>query len=1787
MKRYAYHHGYYDGTEREFRGFGMVEQRDTEELGTLSTSGAFPAATNIDAASYVPPVLTKTWYHTGAYPMGKRVTRIYDEEYWSEPGLTPAEADAVLLSDSSLDPTLTGEEIREALRSLKGAMLRQEVYALDGTAAQSLPYLVSERNYTVTLLQPFGNNRHTVFLTTARESLDRHYERTLYDVSGSEVADPRMAHSLVLEVDEYGNELKSAAIAYGRRYSDPDPLLTPADQAIQASTLITYTESTYTNPIDEDDAYRTGLKAAVRTYQLTGYTPTGTAGRFQNTDFVQSTASGLTLVYDSEIPYEAEPTGGRQRRLFRQTRLLYRADDLSGALALGTVQSMALPWASYQLAFTSGILAGYQRGAEVLLPTPATVLAGEAGYASGDAQVTAGLFPATDAAGNWWATGSQLFYSPGSGDTAAQELVNARAHFFLPDRFVDPFGNTTTVTYDAYDLLNAQVQDPVGNIVAASNDYRVLLPDLITDPNGNRSAAAFDALGLVTGTAVMGKTTETLGDSLSGFVADLTQAQIDQFFTDPQGPKAATLLADATARMVYDVGRFARVPSTASAPLPVYAATIARETHVGDLTAAQPTSKLQIGFGYSDGFGRVIQKTGQAESGPLTLGGTPVNPRWIVSGWTIFNNKAKPVRQYEPFFAATHDFQFAVMVGVSPVLFYDPLARVVATLDANQTWGRVVFDPWRQITWDANDTVLISDPGTDADVGQYFQRLPTSDYMPSWYTQRIGGALGPGEQDAAQKAAAHASTPTTVQCDSLGRVFLTLAFNRYVSGGSAVESHDRTLIALDVEGNQRSVTDSLERQIMTYDFGLLKTRIQSSSVDAGQRWMLNDVAGKALLAWDSRDFRIRRTYDALQRPVGLFVQSGAGPEAQVELAVYGEGQPNDQLLNLRGKLYQQFDGAGVVNHTQFDFKGNLLSSGRQLILNQDFTQVVDWSKTYSLDTAFTSNTSYDALNRPISLTAPDGSVLTPKYNMTGLLQTLNGNLTTPGRPSASVAFVTDIDYDAKAQRQSIDYGNGVSTAYTYDPLTFRLVALYTARPSASFPGDDPTPPNPPRGVQNLSYSYDPVGNVTQIEDEAQQTIYFNNARVPPLMRYTHDALYQLIQATGREAIGQVSQPQTTYDDGPRMNLPLPNDWTALRNYTEAYQYDVAGNVLTLAHTASGGNWTRTYAYGPAMPPANNQLTSTTANGSTDSYSYDGNGNLLTMPQFASMSWDFKNQLQATQTQVVTDGTGPRTFYIYDAAGQRVRKVTESANGAVSYERIYLGSFEVYREYGGTGVMTLERQTLHVMDDRQRIALVENLTQGSDGSPSQLVRYQFSNHLGSACLELDEGAQVISYEEYYPYGSTAYQACNQSIKASAKRYRFTGKERDEETGFYYHGARYYAPWLGRWTACDPAGIAAGMNLYAYGRDNPVRFTDRTGLADDDPVPDLTALAKSDYGTAGARGPTGGGLTALGNAPLPEPSLTGPTVTPGAPAPPSAAHATAPAAPRAALTDEQSLHNLKSYMELTLPKLQYPQTLTQAMGAVQMVGGGLELLTAVGTTETGVGPVLLGAHGMDMLQTGARTAWTGEQQRSFTFYAGSGASFIVSDDAQLASAVGSSWDMAAGIGAGAYSLKLIPAPVIAPETVESGLVSQTLDNAQYLKQLGSTDPETMIQKGNQVLAGIEDRVTGQRFFGRSGQDVADPLHPALKPEYEPWKGLIDEDPNYAKLGPAGAHGEVNALNRALWARDPTGTVLTPADLGQFDMTAVWLGKEGPYVMPRCPTCWFMTPGVNFLGTYGVRF
>ena len=948
---------------------------------------------------------------------------------------------------------------------------------------------------------------------------------------------------------------------------------------------------------------------------------------------------------------------------------------------------------------------------------------------------------------------------------------------------------------------------------------------------------------MVVGTAVMGKVSESKGDSVADLDVDLDEATIRQHLLDPHVEPARH------SSQCVDTPRLRRV---CLFPHPQRSGTTAcGGVRVGPRNSrGRPRGGANEGPAqllYSDGFGREIQKKIQAEPGPLLKNGPEINPRWVGSGWTIFNNKGKPVRQYEPFFTSTHAFELARVEGVSPVLFYDPVERVVATVHPNHTWEKVVFDAWRQETWDVSDTVLL-DPKNDPDTGAFFRRLPDADYLPTWHERRASGGLGVTEHAAATKTAAHANTPTVSWLDTLSRPFLAIVHNRFSRNGEAIEEKYATRTFLDIEGNQRRVTDARGRMVMRYAYDMLGNRIHQASMEAGERWTLNDVAGNPLYAWDSRGHQFRTGYDQLRRPTESFLREGAGPERLVGRTVYGETQANPESRNLRGKVVQFFDQAGVVTTDEYDFKGNPLHSRRQLA--REYKSTLDWSAVVPLeDPIYTSRTTYDALNRPTELTVPDDSIIRPSYNEANLLERADANLR--GDPVAT-AFVADIDYDARGQRTQIDYGNGVTTTYEYDPLTFRLVHLLTRRNAVTFPDDCPRPPPPDSpgcAVQSLRYTYDPIGNITHIADEAQQAVYFRNRRVEPSADYTYDAIYRLIEATGREHLGQNAGsplPPTSPDafNGFHTGLDHPGDGNAMGTYVERYLYDAVGNILAMQHRSSDpihAGWTRTYTYDEVSQvetdKVSNRLTSTAVGEVTEPYRYDGaaavHGDITAMPHLPLMQWDYRDQLQATARQVVdSGGTAETTWYVYDAGGQRVRKVTERQAPAGQTatrrnERLYLGGVEISREYEIDGAtVTLERETLHVIDGTQRIALVETRTQGTDSSPAELVRYQLSNHLGSASLELDDRAQIISYEEYYPYGSTSYQAARNQTE-TPKRYRYTGKERDEETGLAYHGARYYTPWLGRWTTVDPEALVDGVNLYAYSRDNPLRFVDPNG------------------------------------------------------------------------------------------------------------------------------------------------------------------------------------------------------------------------------------------------------------------------------------------------------------------------------------------------------------------------
>ena len=362
--------------------------------------------------------------------------------------------------------------------------------------------------------------------------------------------------------------------------------------------------------------------------------------------------------------------------------------------------------------------------------------------------------------------------------------------------------------------------------------------------------------------------------------------------------------------------------------------------------------------------------------------------------------------------------------------------------------------------------------------------------------------------------------------------------------------------------------------------------------------------------------------------------------------------------------------------------------------------------------------------------------------------------------------------------------------------------------------------------------------MVHIKDAALATVFHTNHRIDAAAEYTYDPLYRLLEATGRRARGAcrrrvfVRASRWRFTGISRLSARRGlTDLHTLRNYAEHYHYDPVGNILRAAPPCAAGRF-RARLQLRASPSLlepwvnNNRLSHTSVqHGPTtliERYQHDAHGNMTQMPHLPVMAWDFQDQLRETGRQVVNTGTPEATCYVYDANGQRARKITLRQDGSRRCERYYLGGFEIFRDYRA-GRVEQRRDTLHVMDDTRRIALVETCMV-EHGRPlafsEPVIRYQFANHLGSATLELDSVGALLTYEEYSPYGNSTFQA-GKSAEVSAKRYRYTGRERDEENGFCYHGARYLAPWLGRWTATDPAQLTDGTNAYWYVRNNPIK------------------------------------------------------------------------------------------------------------------------------------------------------------------------------------------------------------------------------------------------------------------------------------------------------------------------------------------------------------------------------
>src|SRR5579859_7655168 len=1368
---YSYHHGYWDGYEREFRGFGRVDHRDSE---------AFSNSAGVPPQYFSPPTESRTWFHQGAVgdPFegwvesdslpGKNFTDEYYQEPW--PGVSPnAQVLTRPAAAASFLAHLPDTVRRDALRSMRGKILRTELYALDGTQLQGRPYTITEHVWGVREVERKAMSLSSlhIFLPLPLSQRTTQWERGNDPLSEFRFTDnctlsgTLSGQTLITgDYDAYGQPLSQVSIAVprGRVFQSAGPSSGPY--------LATQTVTSYAQR-DDSQVYIVDRRSSETEYEVLNDGSTSVfdlARQIQGETPTRNATSHRLSFYDGN-PFQGLPLG-----------------QIGFHGCLMRVESLALTDAVLQQAYGANL-------PPFLSPT------GPPNWTSDYPQEFRNLLPPL-AGYIYQAGGAGSPYFQGYYRIADQRRYDFQEALPPSNRGLltakrDPLGNETTISYDTFSLLPIEVTQMIpamGNAAGLSTqaayDYQVFHPNLITDVNGNQTAFTFTPLGLLATKAIRDKTGKSEGD-----------------------------LARASLQFTYDFLAFV------NAGQPVLVHTIQYDHHDTETDVPQPQRDQTIEkIEYSDGLGRLLQTRSQAEDvifdsaspGNPLFGdaGLPAdqsqpagdavgqhasaaNPFVAVSGWQIYDNKGQVVEKYEPFFSTGWAYAQPkdAQLGQKATLYYDPRGHLVRTVNPDLSEQRVVYGvpgtiaspdlsdpdifeptPWVAYTYDANDNAGRTHPAT------------STAYQQDW------------------------NTPSNILIDALGRTVQTVERNRDKQNGSwsAIVEYT-TLSTYDIVGNLLTVTDPEGRTAFRYFYDLVKRKLRTENIDAGVTTVVLDAVDNAVEQRDSKNALMLHSHDALNRPIRMWARDAGGQSVTLrEKIIYGDDSAGSGLstsqaaaLNLLGKPYQHYDEAGLLTFSSYDFKGNTLDKIRNVILESQLLAPfnpplpnwvvtpfrVDWGSGAAglLDqTPYETTTTYDAVNRVKTMQYPQDvdrtrKLLVPQFSRAGALESVQMD---------GVTYVERLAYNAKGQRILAAYGNGLMTRYAYDPQTFRMLRMRTenyTKPSAVT--YHPSAPNTP--LQEFAYQYDLVGNILQITDRAPASGILNNpaaAQVQDpvlakllvagdaLMRnFTYDPIYRLVVATGREC--DTPPPPPPWNDAPRCT-----DITKTRSYTETYQYDKTGNMALWSHTQvdSSGNPSTTNR-NFTLASGDNQLSHLQIGSISYQYVYDASGNLTAETTSRHCEWDEANRMRVFRIQ--TDGAPPSLYaqYLYDSAGQRVMKLVRDQSGGYETTICIDGVFELQRSV--TATVTIQNNSLHVMDNKSRLAIVRvGDALPGDGAPDVPVKYHFGDHLGSSNIVVNDTGSWINREEYLPYGETSFGSF------ARKRYRFTGKERDEESGF---------------------------------------------------------------------------------------------------------------------------------------------------------------------------------------------------------------------------------------------------------------------------------------------------------------------------------------------------------------------------------------------------------------------
>lgn len=1461
VSSYHYSHGYYDGFEREFRGFGRVDRRDSfTEYNAPKEEYPYLA----------PPAYTKTWYHTGAFMEEEDLIKQYTKEYWK------GDPKAYQLPETHFDFSTNplGDTLRDAHRTLHGSVLRTEVYGNDDSPWQNSPYTVSETQFRVEEIQEMFSNKYSAFLLHIREKISYDYERN--------AADPRISHEFILKQDAYGHVLESCSVAYPRRSENIPSGMGAQTKKEQLKKWVSYGYDTPFNSSEADTywevsppadqtasgGYLIGESLESKGYEITGLT-VGKKGYF----------TFSTIKEQIEKTFEGTQTNGK-KHLLHWDRDYYYDPGSKKELPFKSVKAPVLSHRTEFVEFDKEKLSSEFNFLSTQTLSYLMTNEGEGPYDVKGGYISFGPKSKGE---------DKYYWNPGS-----SQSYNDSTFFYLPAAYFDPFqylyinwnadaterekAVKTTYHYDHYHLFANKIIAPLGNQTEIEYDYRTLHPAKITDINQNISSVIVDPLGMVI-------TSSTIG-SQEGKTVSFLDLKNYVLPTNPIAPNHPLSIKDIIANPQDYLQRAASffyydLHSWINHKIPTHAVSLVYDDYTFvDRKPVSTIPQIQKSISYSDGFGRPVQSKAYYDGNEETP--------WLTTGVVRYDDKGQPIKKFEPYFAVNYEYKLHE-AGYSNTLFYDALGRMVLERTSQQkkveVSGKTEHIPdgfFTKTLFGSLDTSSTGNPVIDyngylnnklyAKLNFPFTPSPWSALMydendcidDSHYKPEANKPNINIDQDAIDKAKKFANTPFIHIENGLGNVVQSQQLN-------VLHENEKNVnyFTFDILGDELTSTDQRLHPQHLNNFkhihSLTKESIKVISADAGTKWSLTDVVGHPIFSNDSRGTWQFHTYDELLRPMDTYVKNDKLKIDQiVQKVVYGDSQQSNgtpyfekpHKLNLRGKPVIGFDQAGLTLAPSFDINGHGLLSAHWL--KKGYKEEANWTEATSLLTkdiatamigkytrsdysefsppttiqelleseVYETNSNFDAIGRVQNSVDADGNISFPQYYSTNWIagsDFLGGLLVDNASFGAPSPGFFGVQYNPKGQRTEISYSNGTKTKYEYDPFTFELTEIKTTRQIEEVI----------ETVQHLQYHHDPVGNVTSVPNMNAPTKWYNNQAVVPKAEYTYDALYKLIKATGREHIGMWKNDQSNQNKFNSSffskDLPQLTDGNALRNYTQTYQYDNGGNLIQLKHNGknsstrntviqAGSNGIKTSGFGTSKSPTK--------------YKYDVNGNMLTLDGCQGASWNYRDNMQSA---TVIKGSNTE-YYVYNGAGTRVRKVHEliEGNSTTIKEVIYLGGIEVRKRYtlfNGSTTQKQEREwhTVRLEDGSNSFCTWRYLKGAPKKHEIQLqLRYQLNDSLNSSTLELDENASIITYEEYFPYGGTSIMAATNQTEIKTKHYHYSAKEKDGITGLYYYGMRYYAPWLGRWTCTDPAGTIDGLNIYAMVEGNPVTHVDIGGM-----------------------------------------------------------------------------------------------------------------------------------------------------------------------------------------------------------------------------------------------------------------------------------------------------------------------------------------------------------------------